>query len=317
MKKYILTVGPALLNSVPLTEIHDNKHIYRINGAHGTVADIEGYINKIRSQVANADILIDLPGNKVRVKGEYHLNDGQVIDIPSDCFTYSDYWKLLKPGEVVLANDSVFTLKVQSADSTKVSFLSYSTGILTNGKGMHAKGINKGLPFLFEKDKELIAIANKHKVEYVGLSFVRTRNDIEEARKLIESSRIIAKTETLDAVHNVNDILAAVDYILIDRGDLSTDIGIENIPRFQSYIIDKANYFGKNVFVATQLLKNMETKPIPTIAEIEALYALLKKGVYGIQMSEETAVGHYVKECIDTLNRVNENILKEDVFSEL
>ena len=56
MQRFILTVGPALLNEVPLTEIHDEKNIYRINGAHGNISDIEGYIQKIREQVPVADI---------------------------------------------------------------------------------------------------------------------------------------------------------------------------------------------------------------------------------------------------------------------
>ena len=40
MRKYILTTGPALANEVPLKDIHSDKHIYRINGAHGSVEDI-------------------------------------------------------------------------------------------------------------------------------------------------------------------------------------------------------------------------------------------------------------------------------------
>lgn len=41
MKKFILTVGPALLHEVPLKDIHSNRNIYRINGAHGSAGDID------------------------------------------------------------------------------------------------------------------------------------------------------------------------------------------------------------------------------------------------------------------------------------
>ncbi len=68
MKKFILTVGPALLHEVPLSEIHSDKNIYRINGAHGSIQDIEGCIEEIRAQIPGAAILMDLPGNKVRTK---------------------------------------------------------------------------------------------------------------------------------------------------------------------------------------------------------------------------------------------------------
>ena len=64
MQKYILTTGPALANEVPLSQVHTEKNIYRINGAHGSLADIEAGIKNIRSQVPGAVILMDLPGNK-------------------------------------------------------------------------------------------------------------------------------------------------------------------------------------------------------------------------------------------------------------
>ncbi|MDR0842293.1 MAG: hypothetical protein LBP68_02615, partial [Acidobacteriota bacterium] len=165
----------------------------------------------------------------------------------------------------------------------------------------------------FDKDKALIDIANRRKITYVGLSFVRNTDDIDEAESLIENCEIIVKIETLAAVRNINKILAKADYFLIDRGDLSSDVGIENIPRYQNFIIDKVNFFQKHVFIATQLLKNMETKPIPTIAEIEAYYALLKKGVYGFQLSEETAIGEHVKECVEILGRLDKNVYNEGI----
>ena len=105
--------------------------------------------------------------------------------------------------------------------------------------------------------------------------------------------------------------MAEVEYILIDRGDLSADIGVEKVPQYQKYIIETALYNSKKVFVATQLLKNMETKPVPTIAEIDDLYTLLKMGIYGVQMSEETAVGQYVEACVQTLDRMNDEIRRE------
>lgn len=67
------------------------------------------------------------------------------------------------------------------------------------------------------------------------------------------------------------------------------------------------------VFLATQVLKNMETKPIPTIGETEALYEILKSGVYGVQMSEETAVGRHVKECVQFLDTMNQEVQKESI----
>ncbi len=318
MKKYILTVGPALLHEVPVTEIHSDKNIYRINGAHGSIADIEGYIEEIRSQVPDAAILMDLPGNKVRTKdvpnNGIELVKGEQFTIPSECFNYPDFYKHLKPGMTAWANDSVFEFEVVETDNENITFLSKSDGILINGKGVHVRGMHKDIPFLFEKDRQLIQTANKYHLEYVGLSFVRSAENVEEAKALLaENIKVISKIETLDAVNQINRILPLVEYILVDRGDLSTDIGIINIPRYQKYIIEKAQYYDVRVFLATQVLKNMELKPIPTIGEIEALYEIYKSGVYGVQMSEETAVGKYVKETVRVLNDMYQSVNDETI----
>lgn len=319
MQKFILTVGPALLHEVPITEIHSDKNIYRINGAHGSIEDIETYIEEIRAQVPDATILMDLPGNKVRTKNVpnngIELVKGEKFIIPNECFNYPDFYRHLKPGMIAWANDSVFEFEVLKVDVEKITFMSKSDGVLINGKGVHIRGMHKDIPFLFDKDKQLIQVANKYRLEYVGLSFVRSADNVKEAKTLLaDSINVISKIETLDAVNDINNILPLVEYILVDRGDLSTDIGIINIPRYQKYIIEKAQYYDVKVFLATQVLKNMESKPIPTIGEIEALYEIYKSGVYGVQMSEETAVGKYVKETVAVLNDMFENVKEETIL---
>lgn len=317
MQRYILTTGPALANEVPLTQVHNDKNIYRINGAHGSLADIEAGIRNIRSQLPGAVILMDLPGNKVRTANiavGIQLKKGECFELRRDQFNYPDFYRHLQPGMTAWANDSVFEFEVVSADSERIVFLSKSDGVLINGKGVHVRGIHRDIPFLFEKDRQLIALANQYKLDFIGLSFVRSAENVREAQALIgEGTQVISKIETIDAVEQINEILPLVQYILVDRGDLSTDIGIEKIPRFQKYIIEKALYFDVRVFLATQVLKNMETKPIPTIGEIEALYEIMKSGVYGVQMSEETAVGRYVPECIQLLEQMDREVLAEKI----
>ena len=316
MKRFILTVGPALLNEVPLTEVHDGRNIYRINGAHGSVEDVEQTILKIREQVPDADILMDLPGNKVRTKdlpdGGVRVEEGKTFALSSRCFNYPGFYKHLKPGMTAWANDSIFEFEVVSADKEKIVFLSKSDGVLINNKGVHVRGIHHDIPFLFEKDRQLIELANKWALSFVGLSFVRRPENVREARSLVGGKTdLITKVETLDAVDNINEILPLTNYILVDRGDLSTDVGVERIPRFQKYIIGKALFFDVKIFLATQVLKSMETKPIPTIGEIEALYDIYKSGVYGVQMSEETAVGRYVVNCVRVLREMEVEVKGE------
>ena len=317
MKRYILTTGPALGKEVPLSKVHSDKNIYRINGAHGSPAEIEETIRSIRSQIPGAPILLDLPGNKVRTANidvGIQLEKGKTFSLTGDHFNYHEFYRHLKPGMTAWANDSMFEFEVVSADAEKIVFLSKSDGVLINNKGVHVRGIHQDIPFLFEKDKQLIELANRYKLEYVGLSFVRSAENVKEAQALIgPDTQVISKIETIDAVEHINEILPLVQYILVDRGDLSTDIGIEKIPRFQRYIIEKALYFDVKVFLATQVLKNMETKPLPTIGEVEALYDIMKSGIYGVQLSEETAVGRYVAECVQVLEQMDQEILSEQI----
>ncbi len=301
-----------------MTEVHDERNIYRINGAHGGIEDVEKYILKIREQVPDADILMDLPGNKVRTKdlpnGGIEVESGKTFEMSSQWFNYTEFYKHLKPGMTAWANDSIFEFEVVSADSEKIVFLSKSDGVLINNKGVHVRGIHDDIPFLFEKDRQLIELANKWALSFVGLSFVRKPENVKEVRSLVGGKTdLITKIETLDAVNRINDILPLTNYILVDRGDLSTDVGVERIPRFQKYIIDKALFFDVKIFLATQVLKSMETKPIPTIGEIEALYDIYKSGVYGVQMSEETAVGRYVANCVKVLREMEVEVKGEGI----
>lgn len=315
MKKVIVTFGPSLFNDGELLGIHSSDYIYRINGAHGSIEEVEGHINLIRGQLPDADILIDLPGNKVRTANldePVKLEKGKKFRLLSSQFNYADFYRHLSRGDSVLADDSTLRFFVEDSDEKGITFVSESDGLLFSNKGCHVRGIHEDIPFLFPKDRELIELANRKKVGFVGLSFVRSSEDIREARELIdEDIEIISKVETKAAVDNLNEILDIVDYILIDRGDLSTDVGLEKIPSYQKFIVERTHFHNKKTFLATQFLKNMEDKPVPTIAEIIDMYNTFKMGIYGIQLSEETSIGAYPRECLEVVRRVVEEINTE------
>jgi pyruvate kinase len=317
MRKIIATVGPSLLYRVPLTSIHHPDNIYRINGAHGSIDEIGGHVHEIRKQVKGAEILIDLPGNKVRtanLKQPVELQKEKPFSLQNDQTNYPGFYSHLKPGDTVWANDSTFKFTVMSSAKNSIEFMSHSEGSLLSNKGLHVRGIHESISFLFDKDNALIELVNEEAIDYIGLSFVRNTEDILSAKKLLnDTTCVISKVETLSAVENLNAILTEVDYILIDRGDLSTEVGIEKIPSYQRHILEKTAVYNKKAFVATQVLKNMEEKPIPTIAEINDLYTLFKLGIFGIQLSEETAVGLYPKECLETVRRLYKEVSSENI----
>ena len=315
MKRIIVTVGPSLLYRIPLTETHKDEYIYRINGAHGDMNEIEKHILVIKEQIPDAVILLDLPGNKVRTANlnvPIKFQNGKEFSILSRQINYQGFYKYVKKGDSVWANDSVFRFTIQQADEEQIVLLAEIDGELHNNKGLHVRGIHDDVPFLFDKDYRLIELANKYKIDFIGLSFVRNVEDLQLAREYINIEvEIIAKVETKSSVVNIQSILNNVEYILLDRGDLSTEIGIEKIPDYQKFIIDKTLFHNKRIFLATQFLKNMEETPVPTIAEVIDMYNTLKSGVYGIQLAEETAVGKYPKECLNLIDRLIKEVDNE------
>ena len=257
----------------------------------------------------------DLPGNKIRTANlaePIQLSKGHKFRLIPHQINLDDPHLYFKSGDAVLADDSTLRFTIDEVTEARIVFVSHSDGQLRNNKGLHVRGIHEKLPFLLQKDKELICLARDRKLTYIGLSFVRNAEDVRVDRKLIDRrATIICKVETKAAVDNLNEILKVTDHILVDRGDLSTDIGLEKVPAYQKFIIDKAHFYNKKVFLSTQFLKSMVEKPIPTIAEIIDLYNTFKMGVYGIQLSEETSIGKYPRECLETIKRVIEEINSE------
>lgn len=316
MKRIILTTGPSYLNDNILRDNHQERFIYRINGSHGSIRNIEKSINEIRKQVKNADILIDLPGNKIRttnIKIPIKFTEGKSFMLKQNQINLPDFYKYVKNGDIVHANDNIYTFRIKRVNKDEIGLISLSNGKLENNKGLHVRGINKSLSFLLAKDLEIIDIANKNNIKFIGLSFVRNVQDIKDAKKLIKKSIIISKIETAEAVKNLSSILDSVEYLLIDRGDLSTDIGLIKVPYYQRHIIEKALSRNKKVFLATQFLKTMEKMPIPTIAEVMDLTHILKQGIHGIQLSEEIAIGKYPLECLKLIGDIEKNILDEAI----
>jgi len=309
----IATIGPSSCNPKIIRSLEkEGVSIFRINGVHGNIDYIEGLISLIKKHRRKAGVLVDLPGNKIRVnrlKKPIRLKIGTEFFLSNQQTNFPDFFKTIRKRDLIYANDSKLRFECISIDAEGANFLSHSEGDLQNNKGLHGCNLNTGMPFLFQRDKELVRAAAKHDVEYIGLSYVRDADDIRDAKRLFKSMgyapRIISKVETRSAVSNVDKILKEVDHILIDRGDLSAEIGIENISHVQEKLILKiARNKGKKVFLATQFLHNMVNNPLPLIAEVNDLYNTLRKEIHGIQLSEEVSIGRHPVECVRLINRM-------------
>lgn len=89
---------------------------------------------------------------------------------------------------------------------------------------------------------------------------------------MCRSIKVLAKIESLESLHNLEEIVEASDAIMVARGDLGVEIPLEQIPTVQEKIISLCRQLNKPVIVASQLLESMIEYPTPTRAEVINLF---------------------------------------------
>ena len=256
----IVTIGPSVFDEEKLQVINEfGPNIYRINGSHlDAASDVPKIASETRGFLPKAKLMVDLPGNKIRTAGlsiPVQFKKGHRFKLRTDNINYGKFYTLLKPGTEIYANDSVYKFEVLSVDHATIQLLAHCEGILGNNKGLHVRDIHQEIPFLFERDKDILKEAVETEIDFIALSFVRHREDVLEVKHLLktlgnEKTRIIAKIETLSAVNHLNEILEEVDCILVDRGDLACDVGLINVPKYQEMIIKAAKQQKKKIILA-------------------------------------------------------------------
>lgn len=303
----IVTLNSHKINPDQLIHFVENgATFFRLNGAFLSLKTIEEDIREIRGIAEQAvKIIIDLPGYKMRFS---HLQDKLQFakDVPfrldRDIFNYPEIVDEVKPGTIIRINDGRDKLVVKEVKSNAISCIAGKSGEIRRGKGMHFDSISyrPSTSSLSDLDCALIEVAHKNEVDYVGLSFVHDYEDIKYVRNKLKGTNVkcIPKIESKESINNIDEILGNSEKIIIDRGDLAGEIGLENIWKAQRDIISQAKVYGTNVIVATQILSGMINNPIPTIAEVDSLYSLLDCGIDGIQLSDETCIGDYAEEAI-------------------
>jgi pyruvate kinase len=115
---------------------------------------------------------------------------------------------------------------------------------------------------------------------------------------------ILAKIETLSALRNLDSIIEASDGVVVARGDLGMNVGLEELPSIQKRIVRRCRELGKPVIVATQLLESMRENPVPTRSEVVDVYEAVVSGVDALMLTGETSVGKYPVEVVRWLSRI-------------
>jgi pyruvate kinase len=181
-------------------------------------------------------------------------------------------------------------------------------GTLKDNKGINLPNVVVSAPGLTDKDRADLAFGMSVGVDYIAQSFVRSPEDVREARQLVtangHSIPIIAKIEKQQAVDCVDAIIDEADGIMVARGDLGVELGPEKVPLIQKQLIEATNGKGKLVITATQMLESMIRHQRPTRAEASDVANAVLDGTDALMLSGETAVGLYPIETVRVMDRI-------------
>ena len=310
MKKEIFcTVGPGSLNKSFLNFSRKNINLLRLNMSHVDIKNLPKTINFIR-KYTNTPICIDTEGAQIRSKVIKNMTYKKNLKL--NIFLKKGNFKLyppevfynLKKNDILDVGFEGLKIKIVKIAKEQIKCIVIEPGKLENNKGIHVVNRKFKLNFITKKDQEAIEIGKKNKIKYFALSFVNSSDDIKKFNKILKTEKKIFKIETENAMKNIDSILKAGDNFLIDRGDLSKEIKIENIPLAQRLILKKAKKFNKKVYIATNFLESMIFKNFPTRAEVNDIYNAIELGSAGIVLAAETAIGKYPIECVNLIKKL-------------
>jgi pyruvate kinase len=336
--KIVCTLGPSCSKyDVLRNMVQAGMNVARLNFSHGDYESHGRLLDNARRAEKDLGmpipIMIDTKGPEIRtgtlaghvpvvLKGGDFLvittrpTEGNKEKIYVD---YPGFVREVAPGRTIFIDDGRISLKVEKILSEEETLCKVVVGgELGENKGVSVPGALNNLPILTKKDINDIKWAISRGADYLALSFVRTREDVLKARKLLEDLdgdlQIISKIETMQAVRNLEEIIEVSDGVMVARGDLGVEIPLEEVPMQQKRIIDLCRFVGKPVIVATQMLDSMIRNPRATRAECSDVANAVLDGADALMLSGETAQGKYPVEAVQTMAKIIERTEKDPLF---
>jgi pyruvate kinase len=324
--KIVATIGPASRDPEILSQMIDaGVNVIRMNFSHGSQDDHRQTYDMVRKLAAEKGVTIgilqDLQGPKIRTarfaNGSATLVKGQKFvitmeDVEGDenrvGSTYKGLAGDVHPGMDLLLDDGNMALRVESVKGGEITTVVVVGGVLKNNKGINVPQAELSVPAMSDKDVEDMAFGAELGVDWVALSFVRSRDDLLLARHYLSrygsKAKLMAKIEKPQAVERFEDILKEVDGIMVARGDLGVEMRAEQVPVIQKRLIRACREVGKPVITATQMLESMITLPRPTRAEASDVANAIFDGTDAVMLSGESAAGMYPIEAVAMMDSI-------------
>ena len=312
--------------------------VFRINFSHVKHNEVKKTIKLIREidkkLSLNTAIIADLQGPKLRIgkmKKNSSFNQGDKITIDSKSqlvgnskqlyVNYKNLAKDIKEGENILLDDGKIILKILSTNKKDlITAEVIQGGNIASNKGFNLPNTKISLSPLTEKDIEDAILAIKENVDWLALSFVRSKSDIEDLLKIIDQNSeyripVIAKIEKPEALKNIDEIIKVSSGLMVARGDLGVELQSSEIPLIQKKLVAKAKKARIPVIIATQMMESMMESMSPTRAEVNDVANSVMDGADAVMLSGETAVGKYPLEVITTISSIINKVENSNLIS--
>lgn len=333
--KIVCTLGPACGNPLTLRALAAaGMNVARFNFSHGsyeTHGEMLDLVRQVESEGSSPiATILDTKGPEIRTglledhKSVELKTDATLTLVTGECegnkdrvsISYERLPEEVTVGDSLFIDDGSIQLKIEAIGTDSIECRVLVGGTLGERKGLNAPGASLSVPTLTEKDIEDIKWGMEHDMDYLAVSFVRSREDVMEVRRIVESYgckriNLIAKIETRQSVENLEEIVQVVDAVMVARGDLGVEMPTEEVPIVQKRIIELCRSQGKPVIVATQMLDSMIRNPRPTRAEASDVANAVLDGTDAVMLSGETASGKYPLETVKTMVRIVERAERE------
>ena len=332
--KIVATLGPACSDPVVLERmLAAGVDVVRLNFSHGLATDHVERARMVRESAKRLGrevaIMADLQGPKIRVgkfaAGKVELTPGQTFILDAECelgddgrvgLDYKELPRDVARGAVLLLDDGLIRLNVESVDGPRIVTRVVVGGTLSNNKGINRMGGGLTAPALTAKDMEDVKTAAMLEADFLAVSFPKTKEDMYMARQLLRAAgghaMLIAKIERAEAITFLDEIIEASDGIMVARGDLAVEVGNASVPGLQKRMIKLARDRNRLTITATQMMESMIHAPVPTRAEVSDVANAVLDGTDAVMLSAETASGKYPVETVENMAQICVEAEKSD-----
>jgi pyruvate kinase len=326
LTKIICTLGPACRSEEGLRKLLEGgMDVSRLNFSHGSHDEHGETIKRLRAACKEMDqtvaIMMDTKGPAIRTLDrkepliikekeevvfsplEKPKTKGTVIQVD-----HAGFVKDAKGTKTILVDNGEIVFEVLEVTADGVRARAQSDGKMGSRRHVNLPGAKISLPSITEKDWSDIEFGCQQGLDFVALSFVRCKKDIEDVRDFIAKKKgnlkVIAKIENGEALENIVEIIEAADGLMVARGDLGSEIPFEKVPAVQDELVARCRNAGKPVIVATHMLESMIHSPLPTRAEVTDIAHAAVTGSDCTMLSGETASGAFPYRALNTMHRV-------------